>query len=53
MSQAEKKTLLDRLFWCDEFAAFISVKFNTMKRFGLEGCEAFIPGMKTAMDVIV
>ena len=22
-----------------------------MKRFGLEGCEAFIPGMKVAMDV--
>lgn len=24
-----------------------------MKRFGLEGCEAFIPGMKVAMDAIV
>lgn len=45
--------MLDRLFWTDEFAAFITTKFNTMKRFGLEGCEAFIPGMKTIMDVIV
>lgn len=24
-----------------------------MKRFGLEGCESFIPGMKSAMDTIV
>lgn len=24
-----------------------------MKRFGLEGCESFIPGMKAAMDSIV
>ena len=51
LPSAEKKLLLDRLLWADEFAAFIAVKFNTMKRFGLEGCEAFIPGMKVAMDV--
>lgn len=24
-----------------------------MKRFGLEGCDSFIPGMKSAMDAIV
>ena len=24
-----------------------------MKRFGLEGCESFIPGMKVAMDTIL
>lgn len=51
LPKEEKKLLLDRLFWADEFASFIAVKFNTMKRFGLEGCEAFIPGMKVAMDV--
>lgn len=45
--------LLDRLFWTDEFAQFISVKFNTMKRFGLEGCDSFIAGMKVAMDSCV
>ena len=28
-------------------------KFNTMKRFGLEGCETFIPGMKVAMETLV
>ena len=42
--------LLDRIFWTDEFAQFISTKFGTMKRFGLEGCEAVIPGTKAAMD---
>jgi len=41
---------LDRIYWTDEFSQFISTKFNTLKRFGLEGCESFIPGMKTAMD---
>ena len=25
-------------------------KFNTMKRFGLEGCESFIPGLKYCID---
>lgn len=24
-----------------------------MKRFGLEGCEAFIPGLKVACDLLV
>ena len=42
--------LLDRIFWTDEFAQFISTKFNTMKRFGLEGVESFIPGMKALID---
>lgn len=47
----EKKIqLLDRLFWADEFATFISKKFNTMKRFGLEGVDSFIPGMKSLID---
>jgi 2-oxoglutarate dehydrogenase E1 component len=32
---------------------FIANKFNTLKRFGLEGCEGFIPGLKTICDTIV
>lgn len=36
--------------WTDEFSKFIAVKFNTMKRFGLEGCESLIPGLKSALD---
>jgi len=29
------------------------MKFNTMKRFGLEGCESFIPGLKVLIDSAV
>jgi 2-oxoglutarate dehydrogenase E1 component len=53
MTPDEKKLILDRILWTDEFNQFIGTKFNTMKRFGLEGCESFIPGMKTIMDTIV
>lgn len=28
-------------------------KYNTQKRFGLEGCDAFIPGLKTTIDRLV
>ena len=28
-------------------------KFNTMKRFGLEGCESFVPGIKYCIDSAV
>lgn len=48
--KAKKTHILDRLIWTDGFAKFISVKFNTMKRFGLEGVESFIPGMKACID---
>lgn len=44
---------LDRLMWADEFGSFIANKFNTSKRFGLEGCESFIPGLKCAFDTLV
>jgi len=50
ISNERKKGLLDRIYWTDEFSQFISTKFNTMKRFGLEGCESFIPGLKSALD---
>ena len=39
LSKERKLHLLDRIYWCDEFSQFISTKFNTLKRFGLEGCE--------------
>jgi|TARA_B110001469_G_C9495800_1_gene247845 2-oxoglutarate dehydrogenase E1 component len=38
--------------WADEFSNFLAVKFNTAKRFGLEGCDSFIPGMKSCMDAL-
>lgn len=39
--------------WADQFGQFIANKFNTHKRFGLEGCESFIPGLKVAFDTLV
>ena len=32
------------------FEEFLSTKWTSEKRFGLEGCEALIPGMKTVID---
>ena len=43
----------DRLVWADEFQKFLANKFNTSKRFGVEGCESFIPGLKIAFDALV
>jgi 2-oxoglutarate dehydrogenase E1 component len=53
MTDDEKIHLYDRLNWSHDFGQFIGVKFNTMKRFGLEGCESFIPGLKVAIDAAV
>lgn len=53
MNDKEKLHLYDRLNWAADFGNFLSQKYNTMKRFGLEGCEAFIPGVKVAIDACV
>lgn len=53
VSKDERDVMLDRILWTDEFSSFIGTKFNTMKRFGLEGCESMIPGLKAAMDTCV
>lgn len=47
---SEKRSILDRLMWSELFEQFIATKFPTEKRFGLEGCEALIPGMKALID---
>jgi len=52
VSNDRKKKLLERIYYTDEFSQFISTKFNTMKRFGLEGVESFIPGMKAMIDTL-
>lgn len=46
----EKRMILDRLMWSESFEKFISSKYPNEKRFGLEGCEALIPGMKALID---
>lgn len=42
--------MLDRLAWSDMFETFLANKYTAAKRFGLEGAESLIPGMKTIID---
>ena len=42
--------ILDRMIWSDSFERFIASKFPNEKRFGLEGGESLIPGMKALID---
>jgi 2-oxoglutarate dehydrogenase E1 component len=46
----EKRMILDRLMWSESFEKFLASKYPSEKRFGLEGCEALIPGMKALID---
>jgi 2-oxoglutarate dehydrogenase E1 component len=45
-TKEKKLVILDRLLWSDYFERFVAQKYPSEKRFGLEGCEALIPGMK-------
>ncbi|KAE8712103.1 2-oxoglutarate dehydrogenase [Hibiscus syriacus] len=42
--------ILDRLMWSTKFESFLATKMKTAKRFGLEGGETLIPGMKEMFD---
>jgi 2-oxoglutarate dehydrogenase E1 component len=53
LSKEEHLHLYERLNWSSQFGKYTSAKFNNMKRFGLEGCESFIPGLKIAVDTCV
>mmetsp|Transcript_10658 Transcript_10658/g.16169 ORF Transcript_10658/g.16169 Transcript_10658/m.16169 type:complete len:1087 (+) Transcript_10658:165-3425(+) len=47
----EKKLhIFERLCFADTFENFLAFKFNTTKRFGLDGGEAIIPALKCAID---
>lgn len=46
--KAKKVQILDRLAYADHFERFLAQKFNTAKRFGLEGAESLIPGEQPA-----
>ncbi|KNC52888.1 uncharacterized protein AMSG_12229 [Thecamonas trahens ATCC 50062] len=50
-SKEDKVRLFDRLTWSEGFETFLGRKFGVEKRFGLDGCEALIPGMKELIDV--
>ncbi len=49
-SPEKKLHILDRLAWSDLFETFLATKYTAAKRFGLEGCETLIPGMKVIID---
>ncbi|KAG0308632.1 2-oxoglutarate dehydrogenase E1 component [Dissophora globulifera] len=49
-STEEKAMILDRMIWSDSFERFVSSKYPSEKRFGLEGGESLIPGMKALID---
>lgn len=49
----EKRRILDRLTWADAFERFVASKFPGEKRFGLEGAESLIPGLKAMIDRVV
>ncbi|KAK5113778.1 2-oxoglutarate dehydrogenase E1 component [Meristemomyces frigidus] len=46
----EKRRILDRLIWSSSFETFLATKYPNDKRFGLEGGESLIPGMKAMID---
>jgi 2-oxoglutarate dehydrogenase E1 component len=50
LSKEKKLHIFDRLAYADIFERFLAQKFNTAKRFGLEGAEALIPGLKAMVD---
>lgn len=50
ISNDAKVKMLDRYYWTDGFANFCATKFNTAKRFGIEGVQSFVPGMKALID---
>lgn len=49
-SQKEKLQILDRLAWSEMFETYLANKYSSAKRFGLEGGETLIPGMKVLID---
>lgn len=52
-SPDEKRQILDRLIWSCSFESFLASKFPNDKRFGLEGVESLVPGMKAVIDTSV
>ena len=50
ISKEKKMHILERLAFSDIFENFLGTKFNTTKRFGLDGAESLIPGLKYMID---
>jgi len=50
LGPADRKHILDRLAWSSNFESFLESKYGAAKRFGLEGAENLVPGMKAMID---
>ncbi|CAM9192574.1 unnamed protein product [Ascophyllum nodosum] len=50
-SKEKKLHIFERLSFADTFEKFLQAKYNTVKRFGLNGGEAVIPGLKAMVDI--
>lgn len=50
LTKEERLQILERLTFAVMWESFLSTKWNTAKRFGLEGAESFIPGFKSLID---
>ena len=51
VSADEKRLLLARISRATGFENFLAKKYSSEKRFGLEGVEMMIPGMKEIVDI--
>ena len=51
-SQEKKLHIFERLAYADFFERFLGNKYNTAKRFGLDGSEAVIPGKATPHNTV-
>lgn len=49
-SSAERRTILHDLAETELFEKFLSYKYSTAKRFGLEGGEAMVPGIQALLE---
>ncbi|ONI24223.1 hypothetical protein PRUPE_2G230400 [Prunus persica] len=49
-NRQRREVILDRLIWSTQFENFLATKWTAAKRFGLEGGETLIPGMKEMFD---
>ncbi|KAI9124562.1 hypothetical protein K1719_004484 [Acacia pycnantha] len=50
LNRERREVILDRLAWSTLFENFLATKWTSAKRFGLEGGETLIPGMKEMID---
>lgn len=50
-TNADKLKIFDFLCFNECFSQFLKTKFNTSKRFGIEGCDTFVSAMSSLVDL--